>query len=239
MCCRGVGVVMEKCGEVLNVTGLEIAGIELQCNNPYLEKQIDLTDSDTSVQDTIDVHKVCEETRLQVSKQAKIIEENIIDGIENKVNNAIDELAELLPESIIDEFYHEIGDVFENEIRDTLTSYISSHVSQDCEEFVRILNLRDSTREKETQEYMQKTLNDAQTLLRQKARKKQISIFKKMVDCLESYFCDEKNLAEETKRKLEELKKHKDDVSYLCEQATGTAVDIAYMECIRMLTYNR
>ncbi len=230
---------MEKIGDVTNLTGLEIAGIELQCNNPYLAKQVDLADAETSVQDTIDVHKVCEETRLQVSKQAKIIEEGIIDDIEKNVNSAIDELAGVLPENIIDEYYHEIGDAFEDEIRDTLTGYISSHISQDSEEFVRILKLPDSSREKDTQEYMQKTLNDAQTLLFQKANEKQISIFKKMFDCLESYFCDEKNLAKETKTKLEELQANENDVLYLCEQAKETAVDIAYMECIRMLTYNR
>ena len=40
--CRGVGKVIEKVGEITGNIDIEMKGYEIQCNNPYLEKQVDL-----------------------------------------------------------------------------------------------------------------------------------------------------------------------------------------------------
>jgi uncharacterized protein (DUF2252 family) len=77
--CRGAGKAIEKVGEITGNVNIEMKGIEIQCKNPYLEKQVDLNSASTSVQDTIDVHKICEETRLQAASQARKYEDEIVD----------------------------------------------------------------------------------------------------------------------------------------------------------------
>ena len=87
--CRGVGKVIEKVGEITGNIDIEMKGYEIQCNNPYLEKQVDLNSSSTSVQDTIDVHKMCEETRQQAASQARKYEDEFVDKIEEDINGFI------------------------------------------------------------------------------------------------------------------------------------------------------
>ncbi|MDO5425890.1 MAG: hypothetical protein Q4F41_19490, partial [Eubacteriales bacterium] len=68
-------------------------------------------------------------------------------------------------------------------------------------------------------------------------RNKKIAVYRKMCDDLESYFTNEKNIAEKLENNAKELQAHKDDMNYYKQQAIDTVKDIAYMECIRTLTY--
>ena len=120
--CRGVGKVIEKVGEITGNIDIEMKGYEIQCNNPYLGQcllenvQVDLNSSSTSVQDTIDVHKMCEETRQQAASQARKYEDEIVDKIEEDINGFIDALSEVFPDNILVEFDYGIGDAFEDDI---------------------------------------------------------------------------------------------------------------------------
>ena len=46
-----------------------------------------------------------------------------------------------------------------------------------------------------------------------------------------------KNIAEKLEKNMKELQEHKNDMNYYENQAIDTVKDIAYMECIRTLTY--
>ena len=48
---------------------------------------------------------------------------------------------------------------------------------------------------------------------------------------------NEKNIAEKLEKNMKELQEHKNDMNYYENQAIDTVKDIAYMECIRTLTY--
>ena len=236
--CRGVGKVIEKVGEITNNIDIELKGWEIQCNNPVLKEKIDLSSSDTSVQDTINVHKVCEETRHQAATQAKKYEDELMDQLEGDISKFIDALAEVFPSEVLSEFDYSIGDSFEDDIHNTVSNYVATHISQDSEEFVKILNMSDSVRKDKTDEYVKKVLNDAMKTLQKKCRNKKIAIYRKMYDDLELYFENEKKLAEEAERNLVELQKHQDDMEYYETQAIKTVIDISYMECIKTLTYS-
>lgn len=235
--CRGVGKVIEKVGEITGNIDIEMKGYEIQCNNPYLEKQVDLNSSSTSVQDTIDVHKMCEETRQQAASQARKYEDEIVDKIEEDINGFIDALSEVFPDNILVEFDYGIEDAFEDDIHNTVSDYVARHISQDSEEFVKILNMNDSIREEKTDEYVKKVINQALNLLHNKCRDKKIAVYRKMCDDLEAYFINEKNIAEKLEKNMKELQEHKNDMNYYENQAIDTVKDIAYMECIRTLTY--
>lgn len=129
--------VIEKVGEITGNIDIEMKGYEIQCNNPYLEKQVDLNSSSTSVQDTIDVHKMCEETRQQAASQARKYEDEFVDKIEEDINGFIDALSEVFPDNILVEFDYGIGDAFEDDIHNTVSDYVARHISQDSEEFVK------------------------------------------------------------------------------------------------------
>ena len=58
-----------------------------------------------------------------------------------------------------------------------------------------------------------------------------------MCDDLEAYFINEKNIAEKLEKNMKEFQEHKNDMNYYENQAIDTVKDIAYMECIRTLTY--
>lgn len=235
--CRGVGKVIEKVGESINNIDVEMTGFNIQFNNPYLEKQVDLNSSSTSVQDIIDVHKICEEIRQQAGSQAKKYEDEIVNEIKDDINSFIDSLADIFPENILAEFDYGIGDAFEDDIHNTVSDYFSTHISQDSEEFVKILNMDDSIRAEKTDEYVKKVINDAQKLLINKCRNKKIVVYRKMCDDLEAYFTTEKNIAENLEQNMKELLVHQNDMEYYKNQAIDTVKDIAYMQCIMALTY--
>lgn len=234
---RGAGTAIEKIGAITGNIDIELKGIEIQCNNPVLEKPVDLYSSETSVQDTIDVHKLCEEIRLQVVSQARKYEDQLVDNIEDDINRFIDILAEVFPENILEEFHYGIEDAFEDDIHNTVSDYIASHISQDSEEFVEILMMNDSVREEKTKAYVERVKSEAVALLKDKCRDKKIAVYRKMYDDLDSYFLNEKKLAEEAERNMKKLQEHKNDLAYYQQQAISTVKDIAYMECIRTLTY--
>ena len=237
--CRGVGDALEKIGEVTRISPIEMAGINLWADNPvYFEDAIDVNSSDTSVSDTINIHKKCEETRQVVATKAKKIEDKIVDELEEDINKFIDALAEILPENVLAEFNYSIEKTFEDDIHDTVSDYVSIHISQDSEEFVNILKIADdSERLKKTTEYEKRILNEAAKLLQKKCQNKKIGTYRRMLDDLQTYFTNEKNIVEELKKNMEELQEHKDDMCFYTEKATEAVKDMNYMECIRTLTY--
>ncbi len=235
--CRAAGKAIEKVGVITKNIDIEIAGWNLQCKNPVLKKAVDLNSSDTSVQDTIDVHKLCEESRNQAALQAKKYEDQMVDSLEEDINKFIDALAEIFPQNVLEEFNYGIETSFEDDIHNTVSDYVSIHISQDSEEFVKILNLADSVRAEKTEEYVKKVLDDALYKLQEKCKQKKIAIYRKMCDDLDDFFSNEKKIAEETENNMKELQKYKGNKEYLEKQAIATVTDIAHMECIRTLTY--
>lgn len=237
--CRGVGDALEKIGEVTRISPIEMAGIYLWSDNPvYFEDAIDVNSSDTSVSDTINIHKKCEETRQVIATRAKNIEDKIVDELEEDINKFIDALAEVFPENVLAEFNYSIEKSFEDDVHNTVSDYVSVHISQDSEEFVNILKIiDDSERLEKTKEYEKRILNEAMKLLQKKCQSKKIGTYRRMLDDLQTYFTNEKNVVEELKKNMEELQEHKDDMCFYAEKATETVKDMNYMECIRTLTY--
>ena len=82
-----------------------------------------------------------------------------------------------------------------------------------------------------------KKITEAMNLLKKKCQSKKIGTYRRMLDDLQTYFANEKNIVEELKKNIEELQKHKDDICFYTEKATETVKDMNYMECIRTLTY--
>lgn len=235
--CRGVGTVIEKVGELVDNFDIELVGMDIQSKNPYLKKQVDLNDSNTSVQDTIDVYKACEDVRRQVSLQAKKCEDNAVDQLKGEINRFIDVLAEVFPEDVMNQFSYNIEDAFEDDIHNTISQYVSKHISTDSSEFLKILNMSDAIREEKTKEYTKKVINDARDLLEKKCRSKKISIYRKMCNDLENYFQYEKDVSKEFEKNIKTMEKHKNDLEYCQKQAFTLVTDISYMETIRTLTY--
>ena len=236
--CRAFGKTIEGIGKLLNDSTLEIKGYQIVIDNPVLKKRVDLTDSEkTSVQDTIDVHRMCEETRAQAAMQAKCYEDDIIDGIEDDINVFMDKLGEVLTEETLEEFFYSIDSSFVDDIHNTVSNYIASHISVDSEEFVSILNLPDADREKKTKNYVDKVLKNAKKELEKKANKKRMDIFHQIINDLDDCFSNEKKLNEEKQRIYKEMEQHRNDMEYCKKEAINTIADIDRMEAIRFLTY--
>lgn len=236
--CRTVGVAIEKVGEITGNIDIKFKGIEIQCNNPVLEKAVDLDDYNTSVQDTIDIHKMCEEVRLDVAAQAKKYEDDLVDQIEDDINSFIDVLSEIFPESVMEQFDYEISDAFVDDIHNTIADYVASNISQDSQEFVDILKIKnDADRAQKTDKYMKNVLKNAEIQLEKKCQNKKIAVYRKMCADLQEYFENEKNIVEEYKKNMEEIQEHINDAEYCEKQAVSIIKDLSYMECIRTLTY--
>ena len=98
--------------------------------------------------------------------------------------------------------------------------------------------MNDSIREEKTDEYVKKVINQALEFAPTiNVEIKKIAVYRKMCDDLEAYFINEKNIAEKLEKNMKELQEHKNDMNYYENQAIDTVKDIAYMECIRTLTY--
>ena len=183
---------------------------------------------------------MCEETRQQAASQARKYEDEIVDKIEEDINGFIRCFIGRVfsPTIFLVEFDYgywmmRLKMIFTISVSD----YVARHISQDSEEFVKILNMNDSIREEKTDEYVKKVINQALNLLHNKCRDKKIAVYRKMCDDLEAYFINEKNIAEKLEKNMKELQEHKNDMNYYENQAIDTVKDIAYMECIRTLTY--
>lgn len=235
--CRGFGSAIEKFGELVNNVDIELVGMNIQNDNPYLDKQVDLNDSNTSVQDTIDVYKACEDVKKQVSSQAKKCEDDAVDQLKSEINKFIDVLAEVFPEDVINQFSYDIEDAFEDDIHNTISQYVSKHISTDSPEFIKILNMSDAIREEKTKEYTKKVIDDARVLLEKKCRTKKISIYRKMCNDLENYFQYERDVTKEFEKNIKAAEEHINDLEYCRKQAINLVTDISYMETIRTLTY--
>ena len=235
---RTIGAGIEKFGDAIGNLPIAQFGFDLQFNNFHLEKQIDLNSTDTSVEDTIEVHRMCERARNEAARQAKKYENDMFDKLQEKVDEFLDQLAEIVPDDVLCELDYDIGDAFADDIHNTVSEYVSTYISQDSEEFVEILNMDDSVRNVETDKYIKKVLQNAVEKVQEKCQRKEISIYKKMLGDLERYFAREKNYAEEVKNNMEALKRHKSDMEFCEDQAIHVVADIAYMECIRTLTYS-
>lgn len=233
------GKVLEKIGEITHIAPIEDLGMNIQCFNPLssLRDRIDVTDSNTSVQDTIDVHMACEKARLETEKQAQAMEDTCIESIEADINKFKDSLAEVIPEDIIRRFDYSLGKGFTDEIHSTVSGYVSGKISQDNEEFVRILNLEAEVRKEKSEEYMKKVLAEASKELQNKCQQKKITLYRSMYNNLEEYFVNQRKIGEEQERNYRELQEHENDMAYQEKHAAKVVIDIAHMECIRTLTY--
>lgn len=97
--------------------------------------------------------------------------------------------------------------------------------------------MNDSVRTEKTDDYIKKVSNEALKQFKKNVDEKKLLYYRKMCDALEAYFSNEKKLVEEAEKNMKALQDHKDDIKYYEEQAVNKVVDIAYMECIRTLTY--
>ena len=236
--CRAVGTVIEHIGDITDNSDIYWAGVNLQYDNPYLEKSVDLEDSDTSVQDTINVHRICEELRQNTAVQAKMYEDELVIQIKKDINNYIDALSEIFPPNIMEQFDYGINDAFVDDIHNTVSDYVAQHISQDAEDFVAILKIQDDiVRKQKTEAYTSKIMQNSISLLEMKYRKKKIEICAKMSNDIRNYLENEKNVIEEYQKNIKEIQAHKDDAEYCGKQAVSIIKDLSYMECIRTLTY--
>lgn len=231
-----IGQGIEKIGEITHIFSVEMFGLDMQINNPVKEK-VDVTDSNTSVEETINVHTACERARKEVAEQAEPIEEKLIEELKKDVNKFRDYFAEILPEDILRNFDYSLKDISIEEIHNTTSEYVSKKISQDNDEYVKILNMDDSIRKEESKIYIDKVLKEAKEKLESVCQSKKKNLYTKMYNDLEEYFTNQRKIGEEQQKNYEELKKHKDDIIYQEELAISTIIDIAYMECIRTLTF--
>lgn len=236
--CRALGNAIQKIGDLFNNDDIVTAGIDLEVDNPYLEKAVDLDDSNTTIQDTIDIHKMCEMVRQDVASQAKIEEDLFVTQIENDINAYIDILAGILPENVLARFDYGISDAFIDDIHNTVSDYVAQNISQDADEFVAILKIDDDTiRKQKTEEYTSMVMKNAVSQLEEKCRYKKNAVYRKMCDDMENYFENEINIMQEYKKNIMEIQRHENDVEYCENQAVSIIKDLSYMECIRTLTY--
>lgn len=234
--CNAIGRGVEKVGEITHIFSLEMAGYNMRINNPVTNK-VDVTNSETSVQDTIDVHMACEKARQEAAEQAAPMEEEYIDSIEEDIEKFKDALSEVLPMEVMQRFDYSLGNGFAKELQNTISDYVSKNISQDNEEFIKILNMDDSIRKKKSENYINKVLDEASKELQRKCKEKRIFLYRKMYDDLDEYFSNQRKIGEEQEQNYKELKVHENDIAYQKEKAIDKIVDIAHMGCIKTLTY--
>lgn len=84
---------------------------------------------------------------------------------------------------------------------------------------------------------VERIICEATDLLKSKCQNKRIQIYKKMYSDLDDYFTNVRKLSEESESNLIELQAHQNDIEFQEKQAVATIIDMAYMECIRTLTF--
>lgn len=231
---RKAGEAIEKVGDIVNSSTLTMLGIDMQLSNPPLyDKAVDV--NDCSVEDTIQISKLCDMAREDAHSMAKKYEDQIVDDLKDGIYKFVDSLGLEDYDSIFD---YEISDDFADDIHNTVSNYVSTRISLDSDKFTEILRVRDDARrESKTKEYVDSVLNEAKEELIKKSNRKRLAVLRNILNSLDSYFKDQEDLSKKTEQNLEEIKKHEGDIKYRENEIVNTVVDIAYMECIRTLTY--
>lgn len=234
----GVGTVIEVIGEVTHIEPIADLGLSISIKGYELQDDLDLDNSSTSVQETIDVHKMCEDVRLQADTQAKRVEDAQVDKLQDDIDEFSHALSAVLPEEVVPQFQYDLQSDFGDDIHNTVADYIGSHISQDSQEFVDILKIHNkSERKQKSDTYVERIICEATDLLKSKCQNKRIQIYKKMYSDLDDYFTNVRKLSEESESNLIELQAHQNDIEFQEKQAVATIIDMAYMECIRTLTF--
>ena len=235
--CNGIGKALERIGEITHIDAIEMAGINLQIDNP-IDNFDNLDINEASVQDTIDLHVECEKSRKQAANQAEQIETECIEGIERRIEIYLEQLEQIIPKEALSEFDYSVGGAFTKEIRDTISSYVAKKISQDNEEFIEILRLEKEERKVKSDEYIKSVLANAKLELKNKCNNKFIALCKKMYQDLDEYFSLQRNLTEEMEKNYRMLAEHKGDIEYQKNEALIKVVDMAHAQCIKTLTYS-
>ena len=232
-----IGRCIEKVGEVTHIWAIESLGIDIQINNPVKER-VDPENPDTSVKDTIDVHMACETARKEAMNKFRPAEDEYISKIEDEINQVIDKLKQTMPEEAFDALMFLDVEAFEKEIRNVVSDYVSDNISVNNPEYINILKMDDEERKKSSKEFVDKVICGAANELYEQCKLKRFAIYKELYKSLEDYFSTQRKIGEEYERNVKEIQKHQKDTEYKNNATVHKVVSLAYMECIRTLTYS-
>lgn len=204
-------------------------------NLPFYEEPVDL--EDTTVEDTINVQEICDQTRNEITRKFRHIEDNLIDSVKRDIDKYGDKLCDVFPKEFLYQHDYSVGKAFEDDIHSTVSDYIAKNISTDSDRFAEILKItEDGKRKSEIEDYSKNLIDKVKKILQTKCKNKKIATFRRMNEDLEDFFTNQKCLAEEKRNKLQELQKHNNDIQYLENQAINSIDDLAAMESILSLT---
>ncbi len=234
---RKVGEAIEKIGSITKIDFIETIGIDIQLNNPYLEKAVDV-DAEGDYKDLIDANALIEDIRAEAKKKGRVLENKMVDELRSDIDKYIDCLSEIFDDNTVIELGYEIENSFEDDIHNTFSGYISDNISVDSERFIEILKIQeDSEREIQAALYRDECVNKGITLLKEKCQNKKIEICRDMLKTVKRFLDEERSIAEEKKRKYTELQKKIEDSEYRKKESISTLIDLTLFECIQSLTY--
>ena len=104
----GVGTVIEVIGTVTHIEPIADLGLSISIKGYELQDDLDLDNISTSVQETIDVHKMCEDVRLQADAQAKGEEDSQVHKLHDDIDEFSQALSAVLPEEVIEYCGHHV-----------------------------------------------------------------------------------------------------------------------------------
>ena len=236
---RVIGIGIEKLGEITHIDAIEDFGIQLQLNNPYIEKPIDVDDDGSSVEDIIAINKMIEDTREEAEEKAFPIESRMVNELRHNVNQFIDALSEVLDEGFVMELGYSIETDFQDSIHGTFSEYISDKVSLNSEAYKELLKMDDSERQRASKDYLDKCVEEGIAILKRKCLEEQTDIYRKMLTDLKEFFAEKRELATELKEISIDLAKHMDEAEYITNEGRRTAIQLAYWESVKTLTYSQ
>ncbi len=232
-----VGKVLEAVGRVTRIEPLEQAGRNLRIQSNPAEKKVDMTKQETyQARDVIDLHSRCEQVRKEAVVLSHVLEQRCIENIDNDVRQYRKKLERLFSEDAFRSFDYEVGDDFVKDISATISSHVSKRISQDNPEFLKILRQDDHVRIQNSQNYIDKVMQEAWNLLSRKCYSRKAELFRRMHMAINEYLNRQSELVRDYEQKLVQLQAESKNAAAQKENVISALAEAEHIRCIHALT---
>lgn len=165
---NGIGIVVEKVGIALSWDTLEYAGLSLQAACNFGEHR---WDSDSSADDTAEVHSRLDQFKLQIIPQANSKEEILTTQYVNEISSLLNLFSSIFPEQKLAHLEREYRNKISQKLSGSIMLYIEPRLSFSNEHCKEILSKPDGVRQRSATEYQNQLLENAENEFRSKCNK--------------------------------------------------------------------
>ena len=226
-----IGEGIESFGRITHIDFIEDLGSSIFCRCNVFTKRTDV--NKMTHEELFDINAACEEYRRSVDAQVKEKAKKCIEKIESKVIDYKNQVSDIIGDND-----YSLSEAFKTEVKDSVSAYVAKKVSIDNKEFNKILNMSDSVRKEKSDEFLKRTLSEAEEELNTKCNNKLRAICKRMLEDIDDYCTRQYDFMKDIEDKEESIEESENAIETKKALIREGIIEASTFESIRTLTYS-